>query len=130
MTQVIRITEAAGLPKAVGPYSLATIAPDGTVYASGQVGLTPEGALVEGGIEAQTHQVMKNLGAILAAAGVDFSSVMRSDIFIASKEDFGIVNGVYESYFPSQEYPARQTVEAAPPLEGALVEISMIAYRP
>lgn len=121
-----RITEVDGLSPAVGPYSFAVISGN-TVYTAGQVAQNSEGALVEGGIETQTHQVMGNLGRILGAAAAGFSDVMKTTIYLTDVADSAKVNKVYAGYFADGEYPVRETTIAASLLLGAQVEISMIA---
>jgi 2-iminobutanoate/2-iminopropanoate deaminase len=124
-----RITEVEGLSPAAGPYSFAVITGD-TVYTAGQIAQNSEGALVEGGIEAQTHQVMGNLRKILGAAAVGFSDVTKATIHLTDVSDFAKVNEVYGSYFADGEYPVRETTVAAALPLGAQVEISMIAALP
>lgn len=116
-------------PTAVGPYSQGVIIGN-TLYTAGQIALTPDGALLDGSVEDQAHQVMKNLGAILDAANCRFANVVHTKIYIAKKEHFPRVNKVYAQYFPEGEEPARECVVALPPLEGAQVEMSMIAEVP
>ena len=114
-------------PKAVGPYSQAVII-DNLVFTSGQVHLTPEGKLLEGTIEEQTHQVMKNLKAVLEEAGVTFAEVVKTTIYITDMSDYGKINEVYSSYM-TEPFPARETVCVnALPLD-ARVEISMVAIK-
>ncbi len=114
-------------PKAIGPYSQA-IALNGMVFCSGQIPIDPAtGNLVEGGIEAQTHQVLRNLTAVLKAAGADLSRVVKTTVFLQSMNDFAAMNGVYATYF-SQTPPARSTIEVAKLPRGALVEIEAIAF--
>src|SRR3954465_14067108 len=97
-------------PKAIGPYSQGVQVPAGKVtFLSGQIPLDPKtGALVEGDIAAQTERVMKNLEAVLKAAGHDFSHVVRCTIFLADMNDFAKVNEVYGKYF-TQNPPSRAT---------------------
>ncbi len=115
-------------PKAIGPYSQA-VDFGGLVFLSGQIPLDPNtGNLVTGGAAEQTRQVMENLGAVLHAAGVGYSEVLRSTIYLTNLEDFAKVNEVYGSYFPT-EPPARATVQVAALPRGASVEIDMIAHR-
>jgi len=119
---------AAGAPAAVGPYSHAARA-GGLVYTSGQVPLVPEtGKLIEGGIEEQTEQVFRNLAAVLDAAGLDFSDVVKATVFLTDLKDFAVVNGIYAQKFP-QNPPARSCVQVAALPTGALVEIELIAAR-
>lgn len=114
----------------VGPYS-AGIGYGDIVFLAGQIALNHEGGgLVEGGIAEQTHQVMQNLEAVLAEAGLGFGNVVRSGVFLADVDDFGAMNEVYASYFPEGAIPpARTTVAVADIPLGALVEIDMIAVR-
>lgn len=115
-------------PKAIGPYSQA-IASNGTVFLSGQIPLDPAtGELVPGDVSAQTEQVMKNLTAVLAAAGCSFENVVRCGIFLTDLADFGKVNEVYARYFPANP-PARSTVQVVALPRGARVEIDCIAVR-
>ena len=118
-----------GAPAAIGPYSQAVVAPAGQlVFCSGQIALDPTtGDMVGAGdVRAQTERVLENLGAVLAAAGASFSTVVKTTIFLADLQDFGNVNEVYARYFPTQP-PARATVQAAGLPRGALVEIDAIA---
>jgi 2-iminobutanoate/2-iminopropanoate deaminase len=115
-------------PKAIGPYSQAISATPGPlVFLSGQIPLDPTtGALVPGDVGAQTERVMKNLEAVLAAAGLGFAQVVRCGIFLTDLADFGTVNEVYGRYFPTAP-PARVTVQVAALPRGAKVEIDAIA---
>ena len=113
-------------PAPIGPYSQATEA-NGTVYVSGQVAIDPATSkLIEGGVAEQTEQVMKNLEAVLKAAGLTFANVVKCSIFVKSMDDFGTVNGIYGKAFPENP-PARETVEVARLPLDVLVEISCIA---
>lgn len=116
-------------PAAVGCYSHATVSRAGVLYASGQIGLTPEGILAEG-IEAQTHQALRNLGAVLLAGGCTFEDLLRTNIYIADLKFFKVVNSIYAEYVPEENPPARICVVAAPPVEGAFVEIAAEAEVP
>jgi 2-iminobutanoate/2-iminopropanoate deaminase len=99
------------------------------LYLAGQIALDPTtGKLVEGGIQAQTHRVMKNLGAVLQAGGFDYSHVVQVQAFLADLNDFKALNDVYATYF-SENKPARAVVEAARIPRDALVEIMMVAVR-
>jgi 2-iminobutanoate/2-iminopropanoate deaminase len=115
-------------PKAIGPYSQAVAVPAGRmVFLSGQIPLDPAtGELIPGDVSAQTTQVMKNLGAVLTAAGLSFDHVVRCTIFLADLADFGVVNGIYGKAFPGSP-PARATVQVAALPRGARVEIDAIA---
>ena len=114
-------------PKAIGPYSQG-IMNGNFVFTSGQIYLTVDGKLLEGTIEEQTHQVMKNLQVILEAAGVGFENVVKTTIYVASMEDFGRINEVYMTYF-NKPYPARETIGVKELPKGAKIEISMIAIK-
>lgn len=112
-------------PRAVGPYSQAVRA-GGLLFVSGQIPLTPEGTLVEGGIREQTEQVMENLKAILEAAGVGLSQVVQTTCFLADMEEFTAFNEVYARYF-TPPYPARATVAVKALPRGVRVEVACIA---
>jgi 2-iminobutanoate/2-iminopropanoate deaminase len=112
-------------PKAVGPYSQA-IESNSFLFCSGQIGLDPETQILVEGIEAQTHQVLKNLQAVLKAAGTDFSNVIKTTIFVVHMDDFATVNEIYAEYF-GEHKPARATIGVASLPKGAIVEIEAIA---
>lgn len=113
-------------PAAIGPYSQAVIV-GRLAYLSGQVPIDPEtGTLVEGGIEPQANQVMKNLFAVLDHMGLDFSHVVKTTIFLMSMEDFKYVNKIYGDWM-GEVKPARATIQVAGLPLGALIEIEMIA---
>ena len=112
-------------PGAIGPYSQAIEVND-LVYTSGQIGIDPAtGAIVEG-VEAQAHQVCRNLTALLEAAGTSMDNVVKTTVFIKDMNDFGTVNGIYAQYF-TEPYPARSCVEVARLPKDVLVEIEVIA---
>lgn len=114
-------------PKAAGPYSQAVT--DGNlIYTSGQIHLTPDGKLLEGSIKEQTHQVMKNLEAVLKEAGVSFKDVIKTTIYVTDMSVYGKINEVYGGYM-SDPYPARETVCVKELPLGASLEISMVATR-
>ena len=120
---VINTTNA---PAAIGPYSQAVRVGD-EVFLSGQVAIDPAtGKLVQGGVTEQTHQVMKNLSAVLQAAGGELGSLVKTGIFLADMDDFAEVNKVYASYL-SEPYPARATVQVSRLPLDVLVEIDGIA---
>ena len=120
------IINSANAPAAIGPYSQATLH-NGIMYVSGQIPLDPQsGELVSGTIEEETHQVMKNLFAILQAAGMGFDNVLKCSIFVKDLGNFGKINEVYGSYFPANP-PARETVEVSRLPKDVNVEISCIA---
>ena len=114
-------------PAAIGPYSQAVRA-GSLLFISGQIPLDPEsGAVVDGDITAQTHRVMQSLGAILRAAGADFSHVVRTTIFLTDLGNFAEVNDAYGSYF-TDPAPTRATVQVAALPKGVSVEIDAIAF--
>lgn len=116
-------------PAAIGPYSQAVRVGD-TLYTSGQVGLDPAtGALVPGGIEAQTTRVLENLKAVLAEAGLDASHVVKTTVFLKDMNDFAAMNAIYAKYLAPEGIaaPARSTVEVARLPKDALVEIELVA---
>ncbi len=121
-----KIISSPSAPAAVGPYSHAVII-NGLVYTAGQVGLIPgTKQLAEGGIEAQTRQVLQNLKAVLASAGTNLDNVIKTTVFLKSMDDFATVNSIYGIYFWRSQ-PARSAVEVARLPLGALVEIEAIA---
>lgn len=114
-------------PAAIGPYSQGVRAGD-LVFFSGQIPLLPErGELVDGDIAAQTEQVMKNMAAALAGAGLGFDRVVKTTIYLTDLGSFATVNEIYGRYFEKTP-PARATVEVAALPKGAEVEIEWIAY--
>jgi len=114
-------------PAAIGPYSQAIKAGD-FLFASGQIPLDPAtGTLVTGGIAEQTHQVLKNLGGVLAAAGIGFDKVVKTTVYLSDMADFAAVNEIYATYFP-QPAPARATIQAARLPRDVKVEIDLVAY--
>jgi len=120
--------EAPNAPSAIGPYSQAVEA-NGFVFLSGQIPLDPgSGTIVPGGIEAQTKQVLENIKAVLAHAGLTFSNVVKTTIFMTDLAHFQIVNGLYENAFRDAK-PARSTVQVAALPKGAMIEIEVVANR-
>lgn len=112
-------------PAAIGPYSQGIIA-GGFLFASGQIPINPASGQVEAeGIEAQTEQVMKNVGALLEAAGTDYTKVVKTTCFLADMDDFGAFNAVYEKYFT--EKPARSCVAVKKLPKDVLCEVEVIA---
>jgi 2-iminobutanoate/2-iminopropanoate deaminase len=127
MTREVVATENA--PAAVGPYSQGIISGN-LIFTAGQAALDPQtGKLVEGGIHAETHQVFKNLIAVLEEAGSSLEHVVKVSVFLMDMNDFAAMNEVYAQYFGDNP-PARTTVQAAGLPVGAQVEIDMIAVRP
>ena len=116
------------VPAAVGPYSQA-VRTGNLLFTSGQIGIDPQlGKLVEGGVEAQARQVMKNLTSLLEAGGSDFSRAVKTVIFLADMGDFSKVNEIYRSFLDEKAgFPARSTVAVKDLPLGALVEIEVIA---
>lgn len=113
-------------PSAIGPYSQAFIAGD-FMFTSGQGGIDPEsGKVVEGGIEAQTEQTMKNLNALFNEAGTDFSKAVKTTCFLADMSDFSAFNGVYAKYFT--EKPPRTCVAVKELPLGILCEVEVVVY--
>jgi 2-iminobutanoate/2-iminopropanoate deaminase len=124
--RVVR-TEKAPAPFQGAPYSQAVVHGD-LVFVAGQLGIDAETAeVVGGGIEAQTEQVMKNLGAILEEAGTSLRNVLKASIFLVDLGDFGAMNEVYARYV-GPDFPARATVQIAGLPSGALVEIEVVAH--
>jgi 2-iminobutanoate/2-iminopropanoate deaminase len=120
-------TDAAPAP--VGPYNQAVRAGD-VLYCSGQIALDPAtGAMVgDGDVEAETQQVLRNLQAVLAAAGTSPQRVVRTTVFLADLADFGVVNAIYDKVFGQGVSPARACVQVAALPRGARVEIDAIAF--
>lgn len=113
-------------PAAIGPYSQGIIAGD-TLYASGQIPIIPEtGEIAQGDIKIQAEQVMKNVGAILEAAGTDYTKVVKTTCFLADMADFAAFNDVYEKYFTDK--PARSCVAVKQLPKNVLCEVEVIAY--
>ena len=113
-------------PKAIGPYEQA-IRINGFVFTAGQIPIDPKsGNLVEGGIAAQTRQVLENLKAVLQAAGSSMDRVVKATVFLKNMSDFATMNEVYAEYLGNSK-PARSTVAVAELPRGALIEIDLIA---
>lgn len=121
----LRIVSTADAPAAIGPYAQAVRAGN-LLFTSGQIPLTPAGQLVEGGIEEQTHQVLTNLKAVLAAEGATLSDVIKTTVFLKDMNQFATFNSIYASYF-GEHTPARSTVEVARLPRDVFVEIELIA---
>lgn len=123
----MRRIQTTAAPAAAGPYSQGIIA-GGLLYTAGQIALTTDDKLANATIETEVRQIMANLQAILEAGGCTFANVVHARIYIADRALFGEVNAIYASYFADTIKPARECVVAQPPLEGANVEISLIAH--
>ncbi len=116
-------------PKAIGPYSQATLA-GSFIFVSGQIALDPStGSITEGGIAEQSTRALKNIAAILNEAGLTMDSVVKTEVFLKDFNDFAAMNEVYSIFFSSETKPARVAVEVSRLPKDALVEISCIAYR-
>lgn len=124
----LRIVSTTDAPAAIGPYAQAVRAGN-LLFTSGQIPLTPAGQLAEGGIEEQTHQVLTNLKAVLAAEGATFADVVKTTVFLKDMNQFATFNSVYASYF-GDHTPARSTVEVARLPRDVFVEIELIATIP
>lgn len=125
MKSVIATTAA---PGAIGPYSQA-IEANGFVFVSGQIPLDPAtGAFVPGGVDAQAEQSLKNLQAVLSAAGCSLGDVVKTTVFLTNMQDFAAVNAVYAKFF-EHECPARSAVQVGALPKGAMVEIEAIAVK-
>ena len=125
MRKVIKTDKA---PAVIGPYSQA-IEANGLIFISGQIPIDPStGKIVEGGIKEQTHQVMKNIGAILNTAGCTYSNVVKSTCLLANMDDFKDMNDVYSQYY-TENPPARAAYGVVKLPLGSLIEIETIAIR-
>jgi 2-iminobutanoate/2-iminopropanoate deaminase len=125
---MMKIISTNSAPATIGPYSQA-VTVDGLLFASGQIPLSPEtGTVVSGGIKEQTEQVMQNIAAILAAAGSNFSQVVKTTCFLTSMENFTVFNEIYSPYFTGK--PARSCVAVLTLPRGVLVEVEVIAKIP
>ena len=115
-------------PAAIGPYSQAVMVND-TLYCSGQISIDPStGGMITGSVEDETERVLENLGAVLHAAGMDFTHVVQCKVYLTDINDYAQVNDVYARYF-SESPPAREAVQVVALPRGARVEISCIAVR-
>ena len=122
-----KIISTKNAPGAVGAYNQA-VEHNGTLYVSGQIAINPTtGELVMDDIETETHQVMKNMGAILAAAGCTFDDVLKCEVFVSDMNNYARINAVYAEYFNETNAPARALVEVANLPKFVNVEISCIA---
>jgi 2-iminobutanoate/2-iminopropanoate deaminase len=120
--------ESGNAPAAIGPYSQA-IRAGNTIYMSGQLGIDPKtGKLVEGGVESQTRQVLENIKAVLFAAELNLTSVVKTEVYLTDMSDFAKVNEIYATYF-TQPYPARVCVAVKQLPKDGKVEISVVAVK-
>ncbi len=123
------IINSSNAPAPVGPYNHSVLA-NGTLYMSGQIAINhAEGKLILDNIEAETHQVMKNIGYILAEAGMTYENIVKCSVFVSDMEMYGRINDVYASYFNDDTAPARELVEVANLPKYVNVEISCIAFK-
>jgi 2-iminobutanoate/2-iminopropanoate deaminase len=123
-----RIINTSSAPAPIGPYSQAVVA-NGFLFLSGQVAINPEsGQVIQSSIAEETHQVMRNIKALLLEAGYEFKDVVKTTIFLSDMNLFAEVNEVYGSYFES-DFPARETVAVKGLPKAVNVEISMTAYK-
>jgi 2-iminobutanoate/2-iminopropanoate deaminase len=126
MKKVINTSNA---PSPIGPYSQAIVAGN-FVFVSGQVAINPgNGELVMDTVKSETKQVMENIKSILVEAGIDFSNIVKTSIFLKDMQDFAEVNEVYGSYF-TEQFPARETIQVAGLPKNVNVEISVTAIKP
>lgn len=123
------IIQTSQAPAAIGPYAQGVCASGTLCFVSGQLPVDPQtGALAEGGIAAQTHQSLKNVQAVLAAAGMKLSDVVKTTVLLADIQDFGAMNEVYSQYFTG-DCPARAAFQVAALPKGAQVEIEAVAVK-
>ena len=116
-------------PKAIGPYSVA-IATGCLVFVSGQLGIDPaSGAIVEGGIQAQTRTALNNLKSVLESAGSSLEQVVKTTVFLTDMAQFADMNGVYAEFFTS-DFPARSAIQVVALPKGGIVEVEAIAVLP
>ena len=127
--QELSIVSTEDAPAAIGPYSQAVITGP-LVFCSGQIGIDPHtNEFVEGGVEEQTHQVLRNLTHVLGAAGTGLDRAVRMTVFLKNMDDYATVNAIYAAYFSEEKPPARAAVEVTRLPKDALVEIDCIATR-
>ena len=123
----MKIISTKSAPQPIGPYSQG-IETDGLIFLSGQIGLKPETGELVAGLIQQTHQVMRNVGALLDSAGSSFAKVLKTTVYIRNMGDFAQFNQVYGEYF-KENPPARTTVEVSALPKNALIEIDVIAHK-
>lgn len=126
MKKILNTVEA---PAPIGPYNQANEA-HGFIFISGQIAIDPSsGNLVMDSIEAETHQVLKNIGSILRNAGLDYQHVVKCSVFVSDMNQFSRINAVYAEYFNETDAPARETVQVSALPRFVNIEISAIACR-
>ena len=129
MPTKIKIISTTNAPAAIGPYNQAVLAGN-TLYCSGQIAINPKtGELVMGSIEEETHQVFKNIKAVLLAADMDLSNVVKASVFLSDMGLYAQVNTVYASYFEAENAPAREAVAVKTLPKNVNIEISIIAVK-
>ncbi|MBO9131298.1 RidA family protein [Bacillus sp. 165] len=121
----MKVVSTKAAPQAIGPYSQGIVV-NGMFYSSGQIPLKADGTLVTGDVQEQTHQVFRNLQAVLEEAGASFETVVKTTVFLKDMNDFDDVNGIYSQYF-SEHKPARSCVQVAKLPKDVAVEIEVIA---
>ena len=122
-----KIINTSNAPAPVGPYNQSTFF-NGMLFVSGQIAINPEtGELITESIEAETHQVMKNIQAVLSEASLTFENVLKCSVFVSDMNNYGRINAVYAEYFDEETAPARELVEVANLPKFVNIEISVIA---
>ncbi|GIN88397.1 2-iminobutanoate/2-iminopropanoate deaminase [Heyndrickxia sporothermodurans] len=121
----MKIVSTKEAPAAIGPYSQGIVV-NNVFYSSGQIPLTAEGNLINGDIREQTHQVFKNLAAVLKEAGASFETVVKATVFIKNMDEFSIINEIYGEYF-SEHKPARSCVEVSRLPKDVSIEMEVVA---
>jgi 2-iminobutanoate/2-iminopropanoate deaminase len=125
----IKVVEIFGIPKPTSPYSLGIWGGD-NLYLAGQLGTDPiTGKLMDKSFNDETNAVMKNLETVLKSAGLDFSNVVKTTVYLTDLKDFQAMNDIYKTYFKNGQFPARETVQVVGLMRGAHIEISMIAHK-
>lgn len=128
-TGTIKPVEVFGIPKPTSPYSLGIWGGD-NFYLAGQLGTDPvTGKLIDKSFTDEADTVMKNLEKVLKSAGLDFSNVVKTTVYLTDLKDFQAMNDVYKTYFKNGQFPARETVQVLGLMRGAHIEISMVACR-
>jgi 2-iminobutanoate/2-iminopropanoate deaminase len=126
MKKIINTKDA---PNPVGPYNQSVMA-NGMLFISGQIAIhPPTGELITSDVEAETHQVLKNIGAILKEAGMDYKDVVKCSVFVTDMNNYARINAVYAMYFDEDTAPARELVEVSNLPKFVNVEISAIAFK-
>ena len=121
-----KIIQTSNAPAPIGPYNQAVLSGN-TLYTSGQIAINPAtGELVQDSIEAETHQVMKNIGAILTEAGLTYENILKASVFVKDMHMYSRINAVYAEYFDEATAPARELVEVANLPKFVNIEISVI----